>query len=70
MKEIIKEMSLPGLSTKHKVFVWYFVVSLCLLGSVVEAPFWFLVALVANFANAARLIKKVPLPKDIEDTEI
>ncbi len=70
MKEIIAELTLRGLSTKHKVYVWYFVVSLCLLGSVAEAPFWFLVALLANFANAARLIKKVPVPKDIEDTKI
>ena len=70
MKEIIAELTLRGLSTKHKVYVWYFVVSLCLLGSVSEAPFWFLVALLANFANAARLIKKVPVPKDIEDTKI
>jgi hypothetical protein len=70
MKEILNELALTGLSTKHKVFVWYFVVSFCLIGSVAEAPVWLLVALVANFANAARLIRKVPLPKNVKDTEI
>lgn len=70
MKELFKEITLPGLTTKHKVYVWYFVVSFCLLGSVAEAPLWFLLALVLNFANAARLIKKVPLPEEPEDTEI
>ncbi len=69
MKEIFNELTLPGLSTKHKIYVWYFVVSLCLLGSLAEAPFWFLFALVANFANTARLIKQVPLTDDIEDTK-
>jgi hypothetical protein len=70
MKEIINDLTLAGLSTKHKIYVWYFVLSLGLLCTVAEAPYWFLVALLANFANAARLIKKVPLPKDIEDTKI
>ena len=63
MKEIIKEMGLQGLTKKHKIFVAYFVVSLCLIGSIAEAPAWVLFLLVLNFANAARLLKKVPLPE-------
>ena len=71
MKNLIKEMTLPGLSLKHKVFVWYFVVSFCLLGSIAEAPLWILITLVLNFGNAFRLIKKVPLPGDgPENTKI
>lgn len=32
------------------------------------SPFWFLFLEVANFANAARLIKRVPLPEDPQDS--
>ena len=37
MRDIIKEMGLQGLTKKHKVFVAYFIVSFCLIGSVAEA---------------------------------
>lgn len=64
MKQLIKELSLSGLTLKQKAIVWYFIFSLCLLVSTVEAPIWFLLLEVANFANAARLVKKVPLPDE------
>lgn len=64
MKELIKELSLTGLTLKQKAIVWYFAISLCLLCSTEEAPIWFLFLEVANFANAARLIKRVPLPEE------
>ena len=70
MKDLIKEFTLPGLTLKQKAIVWYFVLSFCLIGSVVEAPLWALVVLVLNFANSVRLIKKVPLPEDDETTEV
>lgn len=64
MKRIIKELSLSGLTLKQKAIVWYFTISLGLLASTAEAPLWFLVLEVANFANAVRLVNLVPLPKD------
>jgi len=66
MKTLLKELGLTGLTLKHKAFVLYFAISLCLIGSVVDAPIWALMAMVLNFANAARLVKKVPLPEDTE----
>lgn len=66
MKKLIKELSLSGLTLKQKAIVWYFTFSLCLLVSTVEAPIWFLLLEVANFANAGRLIKKVPIPEDTQ----
>lgn len=63
MKEIIKELTLSGLSMKHKFFAWYFAISFCLIGSVDEASGWFLIASVLNFANSARLLNKVQLLK-------
>lgn len=63
MKRLIKELSLSGLTLKQKAIVWYFAISFCLLASTAEAPFWFLF-----FANAARLIKRVPLPEDPQDS--
>lgn len=68
MKQLIKELSLSGLTLKQKAIVWYFAISFCLLASTAEAPFWFLFLEVANFANAVRLIKRVPLPEDPQDS--
>lgn len=67
MKQLIKELSLSGLTIKQKAIVWYFTISFCLLASTAEAPLWFLFLEVANFANAARLIKRVPLPENQQD---
>lgn len=38
MKQLIKELSLSGLTLKQKAIVWYFVISFCLLASTAEAP--------------------------------
>lgn len=51
-----------------RLSIWYFVISFCLLASTAEAPFWFLFLEVANFANAARIIKRVPPPEDPQDS--
>lgn len=67
MKQIIKELSLSGLTLKQKAIVWYFTISFCLLVSTVEAPIWFLFLEVANFANSVRLINRVPLPEDPQE---
>jgi hypothetical protein len=63
MKELLKELGLSGLTLKQKAIAAYFVISICLIGSVAEAPIWVLILLLLNFANAARLIKKVPFPE-------
>lgn len=67
MKRLIKELSLTGLTLKQKAIVWYFTISFCLLIGTAEAPLWFLFLEVANFANAVRLINRVPLPEDPQD---
>ncbi|KAA6303179.1 MAG: hypothetical protein EZS26_000782 [Candidatus Ordinivivax streblomastigis] len=63
MKQLLKEFGLQGLTLKQKAIVIYFLISFCLIGSVVEAPAWGLILLVLNFANSARLLKQVPLPE-------
>lgn len=67
MREILKELMMPWLTFKQKAIVWYFGISFCLIASVVDAPIWVFAILVLNFANAARLIKKIPIPKEWED---
>ena len=66
MRELMKEFAMPGLTWKQKAIVWYFVVSLCTLCVTDDSPIWAIVLIVLNFANAARLIKKIPLP-DLDD---
>jgi hypothetical protein len=66
LKELFKDLGLSGLTLKQKIIVGYFIISLCLVGSVVEAPAWALVILVLNFGNATRLLKTVPFP-ELED---
>lgn len=50
-----------SLSAKQKFYVWYFCLSFLLLCITDENPIWVIVVVALNFANAARLIKKVPL---------
>ena len=69
MKDMWKELTMPGLTWKQKAIVWYFAISFCLLASVVDAPIWGLTILVVNFANAARLIKKVPIPDNWDNCQ-
>lgn len=64
MKEILKEIMLPGLTLKHKVIVFYFTLSLCSLSISDESPLWAVALVVVNFINAARLVKKVPLKNE------
>lgn len=68
MKELINELMMLGLTLKQKMIVWYFTVSFCSLCITDDSPIWIIALVVLNFANAARLIKKVPLP-DIENEE-
>ena len=58
------------LKLRHKLIVLYFTLSFCITCGVVEAEPWQLAVLVANFALASWLIKRVPLPEgeDKEDT--
>ena len=52
-----------SLTTKQKFYVWYFCLSFCFLCITI----WAIIAVVLNFANAARLIKKVPISIDSKD---
>ncbi|GHV71234.1 hypothetical protein FACS189420_5570 [Bacteroidia bacterium] len=54
---------LKGLTWKQKAIVLYFALSLCLLCIGDDSPIWAILLVVLNFANAARLLKKVPLPE-------
>ncbi|MDR1652885.1 MAG: hypothetical protein LBS01_04435 [Prevotellaceae bacterium] len=62
MKKVLKLLGLAGFTGKQKAIVIYFAISFCLIGSVADAPVWALVALLLNFANAARLLRKIPMP--------
>lgn len=50
-----------SLTTMQKFYVWYFCLSLYSLCITDDSPVWAIVLVVLNFANSARLIKKVPL---------
>lgn len=63
MKEIVRDLKMKGLTSKQRLTVWYFALSLCSLCVSDETPLWIVVFLVLNFANAARLVRKVPMPK-------
>lgn len=52
------------LSLKHKIIVIYFVLSFCLLSVSDETPLYIIAIIVLNFANSARLIKRVPMPEE------
>ncbi|RGO07461.1 hypothetical protein [Phocaeicola dorei] len=56
-----------SLTTKQKFYVWYFCLSFCFLCITDDNPIWAIIAVVLNFANAARLIKKVPISIDSKD---
>lgn len=63
MKDFINELRMPGLTWKQRAIVWYFVISLCMLCITDDSPLWAIAFVVLNFANAARLVRKVPLPE-------
>lgn len=63
MKEIVRELKMKGLTPKQRLIVWYFALSLCSLCVSDETPLLIVVLLILNFANAARLVRKVPMPK-------
>ncbi len=69
MKEFIDEFTMPWLTLKQRLIVWYFALSFCLLCIGDESPIWAIFLVVLNFANAARLVRKVPLP-DNKDCEL
>jgi len=64
MKEILKEIWMPWLTWKQRLIVWYFTLSFCSLCIGDESPLWAIILVVLNFANSARLIRKVPLPEN------
>jgi hypothetical protein len=66
MKTILKELASPfaGLTLKQKAIIVYFAISLCTLCVGDDTPVWALILLIANFDNAARLVRKVPLPEN------
>lgn len=64
MKDLIKEITMPDLTRKQRIIVWYFSVSFSLLCITDDSPIWMIVFVVLNFANAARLLRKIPLIND------
>lgn len=42
----------------------YFALSLAAVGMLAEAPAWVLLAVAANFLNAARLVSRIDWPED------
>ncbi len=63
MNEILKELTLPSLTWKQRLIVWYFAISFCTLCVGDDTPIWIIILIVLNFGNAARLVRKVPLPE-------
>lgn len=61
MKELIKEIVMPDLTRKQRLIVWYFIVSLFMLCITDASSIWMILFVVLNFANASRLVRKVPL---------
>lgn len=59
-----KTLTMPGLTRKQRLIVLYFALSFCSLCITDETPLWIVILIVLNFANAARLIKNVPLQKN------
>ena len=55
---------MSGLTWKQKAIVLYFVISFCSLCITDDSPLWAIAFVVLNFANAARLIRKVPISDD------
>ena len=56
---------LKGLNKVQRLYVAYFLLSFILLFAITESV-GLMFAIVANFANSARLLKRVPL-EDLED---
>lgn len=56
-----------SLSARQKFYVWYFCLSLCFLCITDDSPVWAVVVVVLNFANAARLLRRVPLNNNKEE---
>lgn len=72
MKEVVKliwkEASLPNCTTKQRLIVWYFFISLFLVcGIGDDTSILVRLLVVINFGNAARLIKNADLPDDEDD---
>ena len=63
MKELINELKLQGLTWKQKAICLYFLISFCSLCITDDSPLWAIAFVILNFANAVRLLRKVPIPK-------
>jgi hypothetical protein len=53
--------ALMRLSVRHRIYVLYLGLSFCTLCIGDDSPLWIVALVVANFGNAVRLIRKVPL---------
>ena len=51
----------PRLSRRDRWVAVYFALSLTAVGVLAEAPAWVLVAVAANFLNAARMVRRINL---------
>lgn len=72
MKEVVKliwkEASLPNCTTKQRLIVWYFFISLFLVfGIGYNTGIFATILVIINLGNAVRLIKKVKIPDNETD---
>ena len=56
----------PRLSRRDRWVAVYFALSLTAVGVLAEAPAWVLLAVAVNFLNAARLVRRIDWPEDVE----
>jgi predicted metal-binding membrane protein len=49
------------LSVRHRLYCVYFCISFCMLCIGDENPLWVIALVIANFGNAVRLVREVPL---------
>ena len=61
MKKFIQQV-LPGTTIKQKIIVIYFVFSFMSLFAI--GNMFILIPIIMNFANASRLMKRIPIPED------
>ena len=54
----------PRLSRRDRWVAVYFALSLTAVGVLAEAPAWVLLAVAANFLNAARMVRRINLPAE------
>lgn len=73
MNELMDIFQLKGLRTRHKVAVWWFLLTVGVLSMTVDAPAWFMWLALLNLAAAGALLREIrftdTFPDDYDDGE-